>query len=285
MSVEYGRRGLVGILTPQANTTVEPEFSILLPPGIASINARMVSGAPDMQARLNDYFERFGEWPAQFANAPVDVIAVACTGASYLVGADRERALVEAVSVRLGKPVVTSGLAVVAALRALEARRVALVSPYPRALTEISVTYWEAFGIEVARVVEVGAIRASFHPIYAMPASDARAALNGLDDAERLDAVVMLGTGMPTLRPILEVPRVGDAPVLSCMLATAWRSVLAITGEAPTRANLLAWINQPEWAVRLYDQLGARAPSAPDPSDRPGASTSLHPSRIRPARD
>ncbi len=129
MSVEYGRRGLVGILTPQANTTVEPEFAILLPPGIAAITARMVSGASDMHDRLDEYFERLGEWPAQFANAPVDVIAVACTGASYLFGADRENALVQAVSTEIGKPIVTSGLAVVAALRALEARRVSRIGP------------------------------------------------------------------------------------------------------------------------------------------------------------
>jgi maleate cis-trans isomerase len=91
-----------------------------------------------------------------------------------------------------------------------------------------------------------------------MPASDAQAALSVLDGAEGLDAVVMLGTGMPTLQPILENPRVAGAPVLSCMLATAWRSVLAITGEAPNRANLLAWIDQPEWAGRLHDRRGAR---------------------------
>ena len=255
MSVEYGRRGLVGILTPQANTTVEPEFAVLLPPGIASINARMVSHAPEMQSRLTDYFDRLDAWPAQFANAPIDVVAVACTGASYLVGPDRESTLVQAVSHRLGKPVITSGMAVVAALRALGAHQVALVSPYPRALTEASVAYWAAFGIEAARIIEVGAAGGAFHPIYAMPAADARAALEKLDGAPGIDAVVMLGTGMPTLQPILEKPRAAGAPVLSCMLATAWRSVLAITGEPPSRANLLAWIDRPEWAARLRARL------------------------------
>ena len=256
MSVEYGRRGLVGVLTPQANTTVEPEFAILLPPGMASLNARMVSGAAEMQARLVDYFDRLAEWPAQFANAPVDVIAVACTGASYLVGAAREEALVAAVSAQVGKPVVTSGRAVVAALRALGARRVALVSPYPRSLTESSVAYWQSFGFAAACVVEVGTAGGTFHPIYAMPAADARAALAGLESTADLDAVVMLGTGMPTLQPILQMPRVGTAPVLSCMLATAWRSVQAITGAVPDRDSLLAWIDRPEWAARLQDRLG-----------------------------
>ncbi len=43
MAVEYAPKGLIGVLTPQANTTVEPEFWIMLPPGVAMINARMTS--------------------------------------------------------------------------------------------------------------------------------------------------------------------------------------------------------------------------------------------------
>lgn len=252
MRVAYGPRGLVGVLVPQANTTVEPEFAILFPPGVASIAARMVSPAATIAARLVDYFDRLDDWVTQFANAPVEVIAVACTGASYLVGRTREAALVSRIAERRGVPVVTSGMAVVAALRALSATSVAFVSPYPRDLTEQSLTYWAAFGITATRVVEVGASAAeSFHPIYAMAASDAATALATLDGATGLDAVVMLGTGMPTLRPIRDRPRAGGAPVLSCMLATAWLSALALSGETPAKANLLAWIDDPEWARRL----------------------------------
>ena len=104
--------------------------------------------------------------------------------------------MLAALSAKCGVPVVTSGVSVVAALRALGARRVALVSPYPRALTETSVGYWESFGLEVAKVIEVGAIGGGVHhPIYAMPAADARAGLDALDGVAGLDAVVMLGTG------------------------------------------------------------------------------------------
>ena len=209
MQVEYAWRGLVGVLTPQANTTVEPELAILWPPGVAMVNARLVSGEALMEDRLRAYFAGLGAAVAQFANAPVQALAVACTGASYFIGAPREAELVAALERERGVPVVTSGRAVLDAFRALGARRVAFVSPYPPALTRASLQYWAEGGVEVARVVEVAPQACAFHPIYAMPAADARSALDALDDEPGLDAVAMLGTGMPTLGPILAKPRAG----------------------------------------------------------------------------
>ena len=90
--VEYARKGLIGLLTPQANTTVEPEFAILMPAGYAFLNARMVSDKPTIEGRLDDYFISLDRSIAQFANAPIGALAFACTGASYLQGVGRERA-------------------------------------------------------------------------------------------------------------------------------------------------------------------------------------------------
>ena len=95
--VEYARKGLIGVLTPQANTTVEPEFAILMPPGYAFLNARLVSDKPTISARLDDYFATMESTITQFANAPIGAVAFACTGASYLQGIKREQAAVEAI--------------------------------------------------------------------------------------------------------------------------------------------------------------------------------------------
>ena len=86
MTVEYAPHGLIGVLTPQANTTVEPEFWLMLPPGVAMINARMTSDEPSLEARLIDYFDQIDRAVEQFHNAPIGAIAFATTGASYLAG-------------------------------------------------------------------------------------------------------------------------------------------------------------------------------------------------------
>ena len=137
------------------------------------------------------------------------------------------------------------------------ARRIGLVSPYPEELTQAAIAYWSAMGFEVARISSSPLRGGVFHPIYAMSAEGAHATLMALDPAG-LDAIAMLGTGMPTLAPIARTPFHGGVPVLSCMLALAWRSVSALDGAAPSRENLLAWVRGEGWAARLAARMAPR---------------------------
>ena len=260
MPVEYAPRGLLGVLTPQANTTVEPELALLMPPGYAWINGRLVSRRATIADRLRDYFAGYDAALEQFANAPVGAIAFACTGASYLAGVEGEDEALARLSRAAGVPVLTAASAVVDALAALGARRLGLVSPYDEDLDAASVAYWTARGFTVA--AKAGAFDAgnAFHPIYGLPSGAAQAGLDALgDEAADLDAVVMLGTGMPTLAPIARTPRLSGerrAPVMSCMLCLAWRAVAALDGRSPDAADLLGWIERGRWAKAF----GSEAP-------------------------
>lgn len=250
MSVAYAPNGLAGFLTPQANTTVEPEVAVLMPRGTAWINARLTSRRGTIEDRLVDYVERIDEGIAQFANAPVGAIGFACTGASYLIGREREDAMVERLSRSV--PFVTAARAVTEAFQVLQARRIALVSPYTSSLDEASKAYWTSRGLEVVALASAYRASDAFHPIYSLDEDAASGALDTLDGLD-VDAVVMLGTGMPTLRPILRRPRLGRAPVFSCMLALVWRVTTALRQEQPARDALLSWIDGVHW--RSSDRL------------------------------
>ncbi len=249
MNLEYAPRGLVGVLTPQANTTAEPELNALWPAGIGMVAARMTSLQPTIEARLVEYYLRLDGTVQQFGNAPMGVVASACTGSSYLMGPAREDELFSSLHTRLGIPVTNSALAVVAALKSLGARRIGLVSPYPRSLTEQSVAHWTSRGLEVVTVAATVPLPdTAFHPIYAMSASMTDAAIGTLERTSGLEAVVLLGTGTPTLGAILRRPRVGDAPVFSCNMALAWHSVaLLSSSEAPQSSVLLEMISGVGW--------------------------------------
>jgi maleate cis-trans isomerase len=257
MAVEYAPRGLLGVLTPQANTTVEPELCALLPPGTAMLNARMTSAKPTIVARLLDYLASLDAWSDQFANAPIGAVAFACTGASYFAGVAEEEEAVARITAARGVPFVTAGHAVRDAFAALGARRIGLVSPYPQDLTDAGIAYFTALGFEVVRVSGSVLQDGVFHPIYAMSGEGAHQALLALDPTG-LDAIAMLGTGMPTLLPISRTPFHGGVPVLSCMLALAWRSQCALDGASPGRDTLLAWVRGEGWAARYVARAAVR---------------------------
>jgi maleate isomerase len=250
MSVEYARKGLVGVLTPQANTTVEPEYSILMPPGYAFINARMLSPHKTIEERLVDYFDNVNAFSRQFANAPIGVLAFACTGTSYLAGKDAEDKTLGELSRALKVPAISAATAVVMALDALGAKRIGLVSPYDGQLDAACTPYWRSRGFDVAVKTSAARPGDNFHPIYSLPSGAARQALDEITDPN-LDAIVMLGTGMPTLAPIAQTPFHNGAPVLSCMFCLIWAGVTLLDGAEPSAESLKNWLAGDWWRGRV----------------------------------
>lgn len=247
---DYTPLGLYGMLVPQANTVVEPEFGVLNDPAMGMLTARLVHDHPDIRERLCRYFDRLGETIARFANAPIDAVAVGCTGASYLVGAEREDALVAEHSARA--PVITAALAVCECLTLLGARRIALVSPYPAWLTEASRTYWPARGFTVTDVQSLSAGDGVFHPIYTIPGGwtvDAVARAQAMD----VDAVLVLGTGLPSLHALAARNRDGLPPVLACNLCLAAVTDATLRGTPPSARTVRQdWLaDTAPWRRRL----------------------------------
>ena len=246
----YAAKGLVGLLTPQANTTVEPEVHVLSPSSVGFLNARMTSSGNSVEARLVDYGKNVEKQVSQFANAPLDAFALAVTGTSYFLGPKVEDQMVERFQQNAQRPLVTAARALCDGLDALEARSIALLSPYDDTITRRSIDYWSARGYEVTAVTNVKTDPNAFHPIYALSPDMAEEALDEMDTTHA-DAVLLLGTGMPTL-PLIEKHYVnGEAPLLSSVLALVWRSVLAVENRPPDRDGLDVWLSGANWRHRL----------------------------------
>ena len=240
----------MGVLTPQANTTVEPELWALLPAHMSMINARLTSDKDTIEARLVDYTKRFESTAAQFANAPISVIAAACTGASYLIGAETEAKIVAKMEHAYSVPFITAALASVAALRAMNASKIALLSPYPDSLNAACTPYWESFGFEVVAKAGPKLETDAFHPIYAMTGGGVYHAYEQLSDSGA-DAILMLGTGMATLRPLLEGHRQGLMPAISCNLALVWAASQSRHWSDLEDMDLTGWQAGTAWSERL----------------------------------
>lgn len=247
MKADYGHRGTLGVLTPQANTTVEPELWTLLPSGWSLLNARLTSGCDSIEARLVDYANSLVTTTEQFSNAPVNAFAFACTGASYLIGSEEETRVIDEVEAKHNLPCITAARATATALKTMGAQKLALLSPYQDSLNEASSRYWKSHGFSIVERAGPALQNDAFHPIYAMTTEAIYQSYVKLS-ACNADAVLMLGTGMPTLASLLRGHAQGLTPAISCNLALAWTATKSVTENS---GSLDEWLSGDHWRQRL----------------------------------
>ncbi len=224
-SADYGPRARVGVATPQANPTVEPEMRAMVPEPVGVYATRLSHGAPRVEDRLQHYITHLPDAIRSFGPMRLAAFGVGCTGSSYVAGQAQEDALTEAAERECAVPVITAAQAIRQALAALGARRIALVSPYPEGLAEAGYRYWEQSGIAVTARLRVDPAIDDTHRIYEFTSHDALEALRVLlrdPEAGRADCIVASGTGMPTLSALRTFREECPLPVLSSNLCLAW---------------------------------------------------------------
>jgi maleate isomerase len=244
MTPEYGERGVVGVLMPPANPTVEPEMAVLLGPDVAILAARLVSRFSGDRERPIDYLENLDQTLDAFDTAPLKVVGFGITSSTYFVGAARETEILARIRARRGYPVVTAAQAVEAALKALGARKVALLSPYPKWMTDAGVAHWRGRGYEMTQILQLGAERSDTRGIYALGSSAAIEAAGQVRDA---DAMLISGTGMPSLAALARLNGPGRVPVISSNLCLAWSIDAVLRG-----GSFASWLAPDAgWRARL----------------------------------
>ena len=219
-ALDYARMGRLGIGTPQANPTVEAEIRRLLPFEDDAVTLRLTSDSHDSATRLQSYLINLPQPAKQFAGMPIDVFLFACTATSYLLAPELQvKAIADAEAV-LGAPVITAPDALVLELKALRAQRIALVSPYPSAIMLAAVAWWTQQGFEVVQQGGIDIHSNDTVKIYGLQSADAWQSLQAIDIG-KADAVVLSGTGMPSLPLIQKASAHFGVPVISSNLALA----------------------------------------------------------------
>ncbi len=225
-----------GVLIPSTNTTVEIEYSRLLPPTLqAHVGRLLTSGtgpfAPSQDADI-DYQARL------LGTARVEVIGLAQTSAS-LFADDYDANVTQRMSAAAGVPAITSAQAIGQAVQALGARRIALVSPYSPPVLERAKRYYEGkFALEV--VALEGFAAADSYMIGKLGPENARDAFVRIDRPE-IEILVVPGGNFPTMSFIPEWEREFGKPVITTNQAALWAMmrIMGVSEPLPGLGRLL----------------------------------------------
>jgi maleate isomerase len=241
----------IGQIVPSSNTTMETEIPAMLrrreeimPERFTfhSSRMRMKKVTKEELAAMDHESIRCAQ---ELSDARVDVMGYACLVAIMSAGPGYHRqseAKLAAAAAENGgpAPVVTSAGALIDGLNALGVRKIALIAPYVRSLTDLVIGYIEGEGIKVVDNIAL--------EIPDNLAVGARDPLALLDIAGRLniadaDAIVLSAcVQMPSLAAIQPAEERLGRPVVSAAVCTTYKllNALGLQAQVPGAGRLLS---------------------------------------------
>ena len=237
----YTNRHRVGLIVPSSNVTMETEIPAMIQSRpklydeqftFHSSRMRMQEVTPEELERMDSQSE---ECAVELADARCDVLAYACLIGIMAQGPgyhEESEANLRAVAAENGgdAPVVTSAGALVRAFDTLDAKRVAVITPYLQNLTDTVVDYFEGEGIDVVDSISLEC--PDNLEVAELDPTNLLGHMESLDHADA-DAVVLSScVQMPSLSSIQAAEDRLGKPVLSASVATTY-DILTSLGRSP----------------------------------------------------
>lgn len=226
----YGHRARIGVIYMSSSTVLEAEFQAMAPDGVSFHVDRLtlptvsIDGLDRMMGA-----DQVEGCVRELAQAPLHVILFGGTSATFLNGIAWDRGVIERMeSVSGGIPATTTSTAVLAGLRAVGARRVAVAAPYTEDITARGADFLRAGGFEVTSQSSMGIDED--HAIGAVPTADVHRFVRD-HAAGDFDAVFISCTNLRTVGAIARLEEDLGVPVVSAIQASFWLS-LRLAGVA-----------------------------------------------------
>lgn len=216
----YGWRARIGLIVPATNTVNEAEFWRMAPEGVTVHTARATATGEFSEAYFARLRESASDGADHLATAEVDLIAYGCTSGSIVCPLEE---IVAELGGRTGIPVIATAGSVVAALRALEVRRVAVATPYVDFINEAERDFLGRHGFEVTSLhgLRLGETQAERRAIGRVPPEHVYRMARRVDRPEA-EAIFISCTNLATIEVIERIEADLGKPVVTSNQACFW---------------------------------------------------------------
>ncbi len=229
MTDSLGYRMKFGVIAPSTNTSVEPEYAIMQPPGITNHFCRIaipdtkVTDDASFEVMLNNIRAATMESIDVVTSCDPGYIIMGMSAETFWDGADRADDLLKEVEARAGRRVAMGSHACQAALDAYKSekqiKRIGILTPYmPVGDTNVK-KFFTDIGYEVTNII--GLKSPSPMMIAHESPSTLRQAIKKLNE-DSPDAIVQCGTNLACMAVAAEAERWLEKPVIAINAATYW---------------------------------------------------------------
>lgn len=219
----YGKLGRVGVLTPFGAEVAITDFQRNLHPDIqiaemlVPLEELSPAGLADMNARAEEQVRMFPIY------APIDLCFFSCTSGSLIGGNGYDRLLCRRLKqAAKAREACTTTTAVLSALKALQSRRLSIITPYPDDVNAREKSYFESEGYAVTNIASIKTKnpRDSKYIPLIEPEEIYRFALQHVDP--RADTLFLSCTGLTVFSIIEALEHKLSIPVVSSNQCAAW---------------------------------------------------------------
>jgi maleate cis-trans isomerase len=229
----------VGVLIPSSNTSVESELSRALAPGVSLHSSRLSHFTGVDPAAVEVMVADIARASALLATAAVDLLFLCATVPSLLRGPGYDREIAERIRQHTGIFAETTSSAMIAALRAVGARRIVLGTPFIPAMNERIVSFLTGSGFDVLAHDGLGIEdNLTIGRLEPQSVVDVACAIDRPD----ADAVLLACTNWRTLASIDTLEARLGKPVITTTQASVWHILraLGLPATLPGHGRLLA---------------------------------------------
>ncbi len=228
MTDSLGWRQKFAVLIPSTNTSVQPEFDAMRPPGVTNHISRI--RIPNIALNDDADFQRLIELIAAAQDEAVDSVmscepdrlVLGISAETFWDGLNASRLLKRQLHERTGLPVSMGSEACEAAFKALGLKRIAVVTPYQPVGDRNVQRFFAEAGYEVVRIK--GLKCASPVKIAHVSEAELRDALVELD-GDDIDGLVQVGTNLAMARLAGQAQTWLKRPVVAINTAIYWHAL------------------------------------------------------------